>query len=410
MKLLMLFPYAPLPPPLDISGTKRNLPFLLELVKYHRVSVLSYGTPGQEELFRKAYGALCQEVRFVNRARPLLLNVFELLSLLATGRSSFSRIYRPAMQQAIWEMTAAGRYDLLHCCEHAFGFFKFPAGIPVTAHTHDVMYELARQSARTTRNFFWSTLAYLDYRFGKREERACCAKFDLLIAPTEKDRRLLSEGFPEEKIVVIENGVGASFFEDVGLAPEPFSMVFTGLFTHLPNRQGMLYFLDRIFPLILAEVPQARVYVVGKDPPRALRSRASENVVVTGFVPDVRPFVARSQVFIIPLLAGSGIRGKALEAMAMRRPIVTTTVGVEGIHLLHEESALFADTPQDFARAVIRLFRDTTLRKRISEAAFATVLKEYAWEDKGKSLARVLRHVVGEPQATRVPVSCASTS
>jgi glycosyltransferase involved in cell wall biosynthesis len=97
---------------------------------------------------------------------------------------------------------------------------------------------------------------------------------------------------------------------------------------------------------------------VGKSPTRQLRARASENVIVTGFVDDVRPYMARAQVFVIPLLAGGGIRGKALEAMAMKRPIVTTTIGVEGIHLRHEESALFADTPDAFAKAVVRLFRD----------------------------------------------------
>ncbi|MEO0249006.1 MAG: hypothetical protein ABIN58_05560, partial [candidate division WOR-3 bacterium] len=97
----MLFPYAPLPPPLDLAGTKRNLPFFLELAKYNDVSVLSYGTPEEERLFRDAYGELCKEVRFVDCKRPRLINGLEQIWLLATGSSPFRQLYRPSMQRAI---------------------------------------------------------------------------------------------------------------------------------------------------------------------------------------------------------------------------------------------------------------------------------------------------------------------
>jgi glycosyltransferase involved in cell wall biosynthesis len=156
----------------------------------------------------------------------------------------------------------------------------------------------------------------------------------------------------------------------------------------------MLWFLDSIFPIILGLEPQARIYVVGKSPPRQLLARASENVIVTGFVEDVRPYMARGQVFIIPLLAGGGIRGKALEAMAMKRPIVTTTLGVEGIHLRNEESALYADEPEAFAKAVVRLLRDPGLGERLAAKAFATVQQSYNWEAKGRELNALLRSVV----------------
>ncbi len=111
--------------------------------------------------------------------------------------------------------------------------------------------------------------------------------------------------------------------------------------------------------------------------------------MVTGFVEDVRPYMARSEVFVIPLLIGGGIRGKALEAMAMKIPIVTTSIGCESILLKHEESALFADTPVEFADAVLRLFNDELLRKRLSERAYQTVIEQYNWITKGEDLHRV---------------------
>jgi len=391
MKILMLFPYAPLPPPLDLAGTKRNLPFLLELVKYHRVSVLSFGTPAEEKLFRSSYASLCQEIRFLDRKRPRIFSAIKLLLLLATGRSSFRMLHRRAMQRAINEMTSAQSYDLIHSCDHMYGYFSFPPGIPVTSDTHEVKHDLVYRIAKHSRSLPRKAYGYLCYWLGKREEIALCKKFDLLIATTERDLKVFRQHLPHQSITVIQNGAGNSFFEDLGIEPEPCTMVFTGLFTHQPNSQGIMWFLDEIFPRILAEEPKARVYIVGKSPTQQMVSRAAENVIVTGFVDDVRPFIARSQVFIIPLLAGGGIRGKALEAMAMRRPIVTTTIGVEGIHLQHEKSALLADTPEQFVRSVVRLFRDPALRQRIAHHAHTTSLQSYRWEAKGLELESALR-------------------
>jgi polysaccharide biosynthesis protein PslH len=394
MKILMLFPYAPLPPPLDLAGTKRNLPFLLELAKYHDISVLSYGTPEEEQLFRNSYGDLCEEVRFINRKRPRILSALQMFWLLGTGRSSFRMLYRPAMQQAINQMAAKGRFDLIHCCVQMFGYFKFPADIPVTSDTHEVKYDLIRRTAENTHNVLRKMWLSLQWKFGRREEIELCRKFDLLLTTTERDAQVFRKDLPKQNMAVVQNGAGNSFFEDLGFQPEPCAMVFTGLFSHLPNSDGIIHFLDHIFPIIQGLESKARIYVVGKSPTRQLLARASENIIVTGFVEDVRPYMGRGQVFVIPLLAGGGIRGKALEAMAMKRPIVTTTIGVEGIHLRHEHSALFADTPDAFAQAVVRLFRDAGLRERLADTAFETVQRSYNWEAKGKELDGLLRSVV----------------
>jgi glycosyltransferase involved in cell wall biosynthesis len=394
MRVLMLFPYAPLPPPLDLAGTKRNLPFFLELVKYHEVSVLSYGTVEEEKLFRDKYGSLAKEIRFINRRRALVINAVELLWLFATRRSSLRRIYRRNMQRALDEMTSANQYDIIHCCAHMLGFFRFPATVPVSTDTHDVIYDQMHRMAKTTRNVLVATKAYLDYKFGKQEEIELCKKFDLVITATQRDREIFLKDLPRHNVVAIQNGVPRVFFDDVKAEREPFTMVFTGLFTHPPNTEGILRFLNEIFPLILREEPRTRVYVVGKSPPRALLARAADNVIITGFVEDVRPYIARSEVFIIPLYAGGGIRGKALEAMAMRKPIVTTKLGVEGIHLEHGKSALVADTPELFAGAVIRLFRDPGFGQHIADNAFTIVVKEHNWETKGRMFESALRAMV----------------
>jgi glycosyltransferase involved in cell wall biosynthesis len=247
---------------------------------------------------------------------------------------------------------------------------------------------------KRTQNLYAKLVTYRMYQLGKPEEIRVCKTFDALIATTERDRNVFKEVLPDQSLFVIGNGVDQSFLEPQPVKPEPRTMVFTGKMDFFPNKQGIMFFLDEIFPRILQRVPDARVFVVGIYPPKELLRRASENVIVTGFVNDVRPYMAKGEVYIIPLWIGGGIRGKALEAMAMRKPIVTTTIGCESIQLKHEESALFADTAEDFANAVIRLFNGQDLRRRLAQRAHANVLKYYDWNTQGEALTRVFEMFV----------------
>ncbi len=387
----MIFPYAPLPPPLDLGGTKRNLPFLLENLKRHEVSVLSYGTPEEEKIFRESLGSACRRIRFVNRYRPRIINGIERFWLLGTGRSHYRQAYRKNLQRALDEMAREDRFDLIHCCVPMMGYLRFPDGVALVSDTHEVTYDLMERTYRSTRNLFHKLNMFLSYKIGKPEELALCRRFDALIATTDTDHGKFRKELKDMRIVTIYNGVGPSFFEPQKEQPEPFTMVFTGLMTHFPNDHGMHYFLDEIFPIILARHPQARIFVVGKSPSKTLRARASDRVIITGYVPDVRPYMAGAQVYVIPLRIGGGIRGKALEAMAMKLPIVTTPIGVEGIKLVHEDSALFGATSEEFAASVIRLFEDPALRARLSSNAYRTVRELYDWSAKGAELDEVYR-------------------
>jgi len=394
MKILMLFPYAPLPPPLDLGGTKRNLPFFRELAQRNEVTVLSYGTPDDERIFRESYGQLCAEIIFVNKKRPRILNAIEAFWLLGTGRSTFRQSYRRRMQRAIDSVTKRERFDVIHCCSQLLGFFRFPADVRVVSDTHEVTYDLIYRTYQNTTNAFWKLFNYAVYRLGKPDEIRACKTFSALISTTDRDAAIFREILPGMPVHTIQNGVDASFFETLDVPLEEHSLVFTGLMSYFPNNTGMLYFLDKIFPIVAAAVPDTHVYIVGKNPTKELLARQSGSVTVTGFVNDVRPFIARSAIYIIPLLVGGGIRGKALEAMAMRKAIVTTTIGVEGINLRHNFSALFGDTPAAFAEAILKIFADSALRQSLETNARATVERENKWSAKGEALNTVLQNIV----------------
>ncbi len=392
MNLLMIFQTSPYPS--DLGPSKRNVPLLLESLKHHQVSVLAFGTPEDERKFRETFGSRCKHIVFVSNKRPRLFSLFLRIWFLLTGRSSYWRFYSSKMDHALRNLLKQEKFDLIHCCTVILGYHRLPSDVPLVGDTHNVEYDNLFRAFQQSRNPFQRLYFYWDYRRLKREELACSRKFDVIVTTTVRDREIFQRDGVERPIVAISNGVDPAFFEEQNVPEEPKSMVFTGLMSYFPNKHGVFYFLDEIFPRILDREPRARLYVVGAYPPKELVRRSSAQVVVTGWVDDVRPYFARGQVFVIPLLVGGGIRGKALEAMAMRRPIVTTTIGCEGINLKHEESALFADSPQEFADAVVRLFRDANLRKALAQKAYQNVVEGYQWESSGLAFERIYQSLV----------------
>ena len=390
----MIFQAAPLPPPHDMGSAKRNFPFLRENLKRHEVSVLSFGSPEDEQQFRKHYGGKCKHIRFVKNKRPRFINYLHRIFLFLTGQSTFMLFKRRKFQQAIDEITAIEKFDLIHCCYAMYGFHKLPEGIPLVGDTHNVEADLLYHLYKKTNNILLKVYYYQAYITGRKVEINSLKKFDALTATTENDFEKFRQDIPEIPMYVIQNGVDPSFYEPTGVEPEPKMIVYMGLMSWYPNDHAIHYFLDNIFPLILAKEPGARLLIVGANPSKKLLDHTSERVIVTGYVDDVRPHVARGEVFIIPLLIGSGIRGKALESMAMRIPIVSTTLGCAGIHLEHEKSVLLADTPEQFAESVLRMFNNTELRKRIADSAFSIVRSRYDWTQKGVELENVYQSVL----------------
>jgi len=389
MNILMIFHLCPNPPPRDLGPAKRMFPFLVEVMKRHDVSVLSFGSAEEERRFREHFAGQCKRIEFVNNARPRYVNVFRRAYAILRGKGVFYTLHSHRMQRKIDEIVRSQNIDLIHCSTAMLGFYRFPKGVPLVGDTHNVEYNVFFRSFLEARGLLTKAVNFVEYALTKRAEVRNWSIFDTVIATTDRDGDIMKKDAAPGKITVIQNGVDPAFLSTDDQPTEPKTLVFTGLMTYFPNDHGILHFLDKIFPLVLEMEPQTRVSIVGKGPSRALQARASAHVIVTGFVDDVRPYMARSELYIIPLLIGGGIRGKALEAMAMRKPIVSTTVGCEGILLRHGESALIADDPRGFADAILTLFKNRELRDALKNNAYNTVIREYDWEQKGRQLEEV---------------------
>ena len=394
MKILMALHAVPYPP--ESGATKRIFHILAEVAKRHEVSVVGFGTAEQERLLRTEANIPLRHVHFIDRKLSYLRRWMRILWFLMTGRSSMRMLYDERYQRTIDRLAAQESFDVVYCSVSLLGFYRFPAMVPSIGDNQNVEHDNEKRAFQTTRFGLRKLFYFIDHILLKRDELNCCRKFDILLTPSERDRQLFLKDLPDSRIHVIKNGVDLGHFLPSGTNPEPHSMVFTGVMNYYPNEQGVLYFLDEIMPLIVSRVPDARAYIVGAYPSKNLQMRKTDNVTITGRVDDVRPFMARSSVYIIPLRSGGGTRLKALEAMAMKKPIVSTTLGCEGINLKDGESAMFADSPERFADAVVRLFDDTGLKTALVEKAYTNVVAEYSWTSIGNELEEIICSMGGK--------------
>jgi len=234
------------------------------------------------------------------------------------------------------------------------------------------------QSGRLTRMLFRS-----QWRRMAAFERLACGRYDAIVAVSPQDRSIFERDYAVPMVRDIPTGVDTEYFRpsNVAMKPEPYHLVFSGSMDWLPNDDAIKYFVRMILPKIRASCPEVVLTVVGRKPFPALTalSREDPNIRVTGRVDDVRPFLERAAVYVIPLRIGGGTRLKVFEAMAMEKPVVSTSIGVEGLPVVHGTEVLIADEPDAFADAVVRLLHDSTLARQLGEAAARKVRARFGW-------------------------------
>lgn len=179
-------------------------------------------------------------------------------------------------------------------------------------------------------------------------------------------------------------------------------LIFVGSFRHEPNLDAVRYFCEEIFPLVLAQVPNAHLSIVGASPPSEILDLASERIEVTGYVPDTAPYLQRSDISIAPLRFGAGMKGKIGEAMSFGLPVVTTSIGAEGFGLTPGEHVLVADEPERFADEIIRLYEDKRLYEQVRIAGHDFIRTNYGPEAVNGKLDQALKSI-GDLAPSKLP-------
>lgn len=290
------------------------------------------------------------------------------------------------LQKKIDQILKTQEFDFIQCEFPDMAYHKFNSNALKVLDAHNVEYDNTRRMAKIKNKPLRRLYYQIEWKKMMRDELAMAHQQDAILTTSVRDKLLFDEQTPNIPKFVIPNGVDLSYFKPRDVEPEKHTLVFVGMMTYVPNYDGVLYFLDEIFPRILSVLPDAKIYIVGKNPPVAISKRANKNIIITGFVDDVRPIIQKASVYVVPLRMGGGTRLKIVEALSMKKPIVTTSIGCEGIDVIHRKSVLIADEPQQFADSVIELCRDRELANQLTKNGYELVYRNYGWESVGYKL------------------------
>lgn len=387
--------------PLNTGGRLRSFHMLRELSRSHELTVLTTHSPTQdpEELARQLPD--CRRVWSVPY-RPAKKNSGRfLLALLRSWLTPMpvvvfkSRVR--ALQAEVERSLETGGYDLV-VADFLFAVPNVPVDgeTPVLCFSHNVEYMIWKRLEATERRRVHRLLLGQEWRKMRRYELAACRRAALTVAVSEQDRDQLAEGSDPDRLRAIPTGVDLDYFQ-VGDREQESAreIVFCGSMDWHPNEDAMLYFMDAILPLLRASLDDLTVTIVGRNPSDTLRAAAdAAGVRVTGTVPDVRPYMQRAAVNIVPLRIGGGTRLKIYEALAMGKAVVSTHVGAEGLPLLEGEHILRADEPAEFARHVLALLRDPERREAMGDAGRALMEDRFSWSRVADEFAEYCREAV----------------
>jgi glycosyltransferase involved in cell wall biosynthesis len=268
---------------------------------------------------------------------------------------------------------------------------------------HNVEWDLNRQVAERERGLIRRLYGGMDWRKLRREEEQAWRDHDGVTVCSPNDLERLAAVAPAARAAVIPNAVDLEHYRPLPThpAPDPRTIVFFGSQGYAPNADAILHFLDRIWPQVQARAPEPRLEIIGPGAPPEVQARRGPQVEVAGFVDDLRPRLARAAVVIAPLRMGGGTRLKILEAMAMGRPVVSTSLGAEGLEVEHGVELLLADTPETFAAAVGDLLADPERARRIGEAARARVEQQYSWRAASERFEAFARELLSPAEQAR---------
>lgn len=383
MKILHLFPYLPSPP--TFGGALRVYHILKHLSQNHEVTVGGFCENGDMKLFKEDFPNVKGQF-FVKRKRVEFRRLMQLYSIFSSHSYWYNWGQSSKLESKIRALTDKEDFDIILGEFASMGHFDLETDAIRIMDAHNIEYDNFRRMSTLD----WSGIRKMFYT---REYKKCYAeevkafkRHDAIFATSKRDGAIIKKDAPEIPQFVIPNGVDTNFFSPSGTEPEPFSMVFTGAMSYVPNHDGMFYFLDEIFPIIQKVIPEAKIYIVGSNPPATLQKYQSNAVTVTGFVDDVRPFVDQASVFVVPLKMGSGTRLKVVEALSMQKPVVSTSIGCEGIEVKDGEHLMIRDEPATFAEAVLRLFKDSKARNNLVKNGYQLVKNKYDWEVIGNSI------------------------
>jgi len=399
MNVLWLAHAIPYPP--KAGFLSRSYHLLRELAQRQNVDLIAFvqeqwietlfPTLGEGlEESRRALQDFCRKVTFLpieHARRPWGKRITALRAVLSGSTYTLSWLVSAPGRATIARELAANRYDVVHFDTIGLAPYRSQTGLlPATLTHHNIESHMLQRRADNTHNAIARAYFRREARGVEELERRSAAQFARHITCSDLDRMRLHQIAPEADIAVIPNGVDCDFFTSAARPTRPNSVIFVGSMNWYPNVDAMLFFLREIWPGLKERVPEATMDIAGSSPSDSLRTLAHSlpDVVVHGYLPDVRPLMDTAAVFVCPIRDGGGTKLKLLDAFAMKKCVVAHPIACEGINVTAGTNVVLASTAEEFATEISRLFADDARRLAIATAARQLAESQYSFRRIGE--------------------------
>jgi len=265
-------------------------------------------------------------------------------------------------------------------CEFSFmsEYLKSIKDIPKILVQHHISFVYLLRWIRYQKNLLFKVLLYLKVLKNLLDERRRLNYVDKVIFLSEFDKDIFLKWINKKvDVEVVPPLIDETFFYFPQEAPQ-YDACFIGNFEHLPNVDGIKFFIEEILPLVLRRYPRFKLVICGYKIPYFLRNKHSYNITLVEWPLDIKPYISKSKLFIVPIRFASGVRMKILEAWALKKPVISTSIGAEGLPVKHGENIIIADTPHDFCLGIMSLLRDSNMRTRIGDRALKSLKDNYS--------------------------------
>lgn len=396
MRVLVLTNFVPYPPS---SGARIRVSNQMRYVSQdHEVTLMCPVRPhsGQAEDAQKLVGEYCTEVKAIPWQKRSRIKFLPRLLRYIRGGDPIRNLmyYHEELVDALRHITATQHFDVVDI--HFGNIASYLDAIAPQSKCktifalHNVPYIQRRRMMLAERNLSQKLVLFRDCLFQKHATLKYIRRYDKTIVVSELDRSILLKDAPQANIVAVPTGMNTDVIKPLNKPAEFRNLMIVGSMSYQPNVDAAQFLGREIFPLIKQQIPNAHLFVVGSRPTQRVRrlGKQMEGVTVTGYVDSVIPYYEQSCLTLVPLRAGSGIRVKILESMALGRPVVSTTLGCEGLQVTHDQNILIADTAADFAAQTARLMTDPELWQRIASNGRRQIEQVYDWRVTGRQLVQ----------------------
>jgi len=379
MRVLVLAPK--LMWPLSGGAEIRNYNLLRETAKNHEVHLLAFINHDDEQKDAEALKKFCKSITTIKLSRPFWKKILNGLKSLVTNTPFILyEYYDQKMMNALTEVVEEKNIDVIHAhFLHVGQYVKAKSNSAFVYDPHNLEHILWKRFAEVQKNPILKVFSMLQYKKFVRWQQLVADNSEKIVTLSDTDKELYLEIAPNAEIDTVPNGADIDYFAPQDVDIEKNSILYFGNLSWEPQSDAAIYFHDKILPMVCEKLPDTKLYLVGNKPPQSLYDLQSDRVIITGFVDDIREYIARSAVVIMPLRVGAGTKHRIFQSLSMEKALVTTTVGAEGINLKHRETALIADSEIDFAKCIIEVMSDGGQSSQLGKNGRKLILESHDW-------------------------------